>query len=88
MTKKVKIYYNVEFYEYETAHNTDISNKFQYTEFNKYKELKIVEINISELTNQNTFTKSSIEFSIKVQNINFYNTFQNILFKIININIT
>ena len=75
LMKKIKIYCNVEFHKYETAYNTDISNKFQYTEFDEYKELKTVKIDISELINQNTSTEFNIKFFIKVQNINFFNVF-------------
>ena len=68
----------MEFCEYETTYNTDISNKFQYTEFNKYKESETVEINISELINQNTSTEFNIKFSVKMQNVNSFNAFQNV----------
>ena len=62
LIKRIKIYYDVKFCEYETTHsNTDISNKFQYAEFNKYKESETVEIDILKSINQNTF----IEFNIK-----------------------
>ena len=88
LTKRVKIYCDVEFHEYETTHNTDISNEFQYTEFNEYKELKTVEIDIPELINQNISTKSNIESSAEAQNINFSDVFQNVLFEIINTSIT
>ena len=63
----------MEFYEYETTHNTDISNKFQYAEFDEYEESETVEIDISELTNQNTFTEFSIESFTEAQNISSYN---------------
>ena len=59
----------MKFCEYETTHNTDISNKFQYTEFNEYKESETIKIDILKSTNQNTFTKSSIEPSAKMQNV-------------------
>ena len=73
LTKRVKIYYNVKFHKYKITYNTDISNKFQYAEFNKYKESEIIEIDIPKLINQNTFIESNIESFIKTQNINFYN---------------
>ena len=57
LTKRIKTYCNVEFHEYKTTHNTDINNKFQYTEFNKYKKSKTVKINISESTDQHTSTE-------------------------------
>ena len=87
LTKKIKTYCNVEFHKHKTAHNTDISNKFQYTKFNKYKESETVEIDISKSTDQNTFTKFNIEFFIKVQNINFHNVFHNTSSETINTNI-
>ena len=51
LTKRIKTYCNVEFHKYKTAHNTDISNEFQYAEFNEYKESETVKIDISESTN-------------------------------------
>ena len=77
----------MEFHKYETTYNTDISNKFQYTEFNKYKELKTVEIDISKSINQNAFTELSIEPFTKMNNINSFDVFQNILSEPINISI-
>ena len=87
LMKKIKIYCNVKFHKYETAHNTDTSNKFQYAEFNEYKELETVKIDISKSTNQNTFTKFNIESFTEAQNINSFNTFQNVLSEPMNINI-
>ena len=64
----------MEFYEYETTHNNiDISNEFQYAEFDKYEESETVEIDISELINQNMSAESNIEFSTKAQDIGFHN---------------
>ena len=70
LTKRVKIYCNVKFCEYETTHNADISNEFQYAEFNEYEESKTVEIDIPESINQNVFTEPSIESFTEAQNIN------------------
>ena len=67
--KRVKIYCNVKFYEYETTHNADTSNEFQYAEFDKYEESETVEIDIPESTNQNMFTEPNIEPSTEVQNV-------------------
>ena len=83
LTKRIKTYCDMKFYKYETTHNTDISNEFQYTEFDEYKESETVEIDISELTNQNTFTEFSIKSFTEVQNIDFYN----ISSELMNINI-
>ena len=79
LMKRVKTYCNVKFRKYETAHNTDISNKFQYAEFDKYEESETVEIDIPESINQNTSTEPSIESSIKVQDIGSPDAFQNVL---------
>ena len=84
LIKRVKIYHNVKFHKYETTNNADISNKFQYTEFDKYKESETIKIDISKLTNQNTSTEPSIEPFTEVQNIGFHN----VLPEPININIT
>ena len=73
LTKRVKTYCNVKFCKYETTHNTDINNKFQYTEFNEYEKLETIKINIPESTNQNTSTESNIESSTEVQNIGSHN---------------
>ena len=52
----------MEFHEYEITHsNTNISNKFQYAEFDEYKKSETVEMNIPESINQNMFTEPSIE---------------------------
>ena len=69
LTKKIKIYHDVEFHKNKTTHNIDISNKFQYTEFDEYKKSETVEIDISKSINQNMSTESSIEHSIEMQNI-------------------
>ena len=70
LMKRVKTYCDVEFCKYETTHsNTDTSNEFQYTEFDEYEESETVEIDIPELTNQNTSTEPSIEPSTEAQDI-------------------
>ena len=56
----------MKFYEYEIIYNADISNEFQYAEFDEYEKSETVEIDIPELINQNMFTESSIEPSIEV----------------------
>ena len=63
----------MEFHEYETIYNTDINNKFQYTEFDEYKESETVEIDIPKSINQNMFTESSIEPFTEAQDIDFHN---------------
>ena len=73
LTKRVKTYHDVKFCENETTHNVDISNKFQYTEFDEYKESETVEIDIPESINQNTSTEPSIEPSTKAQDIGSHN---------------
>ena len=79
----------MKFHKYEITHsNTDTSNEFQYTEFNKYKELKTVEIDISESTNQNAFTKSSIEPFTEAEDINSSDAFQNVSSEPTNTSIT
>ena len=88
LIKRVKIYCDVEFHKYETTHNINTSNKFQYTEFDKYKESETVEIDIPESINQNVFTESSIEPFIKVEDIDFSDTSQNVLPELTNISIT
>ena len=88
LTKRVKTYCDVKFCKYETAHNTDISNKFQYTKFNEYEESETVEIDISKSINQKVFTKFNIESFVKVQDIDSFNVFQNVSSEIINISIT
>ena len=88
LIKRVKIYCDVEFHKYETTHNADISNEFQYAEFDEYKKSKTVKINISESINQNTSIEFSIESFTEVQNINFFNIFQNVSPELMNINIT
>ena len=87
LTKRIKTYHDVEFHEYETTHNTDASNKFQYTEFDEYKKSETVEIDIPESTDQNTSTESSIESSAEAQNIDFPDAFQNALPEITNTSI-
>ena len=80
LTKKVKTYHDVEFHEYETTHNnTDTSNKFQYTEFDEYKESETVEIDIPESTDQNMSTEPSIEPSAEAQDIGSPDASQNVL---------
>ena len=87
--KRVKTYCNVEFHEYETTHsNTDTSNEFQYTEFNKYKESETVKIDIPELTNQNTSTESSIKPSTEAQDIGSPDASQNVSPEPMNTSIT
>ena len=88
LTKKVKIYCDVKFHKYEITHNTDISSKFQYAEFNKYKKSKTVKIDIPESTNQNMFTEFSIKPSTEMQNIDSPDAFQNVLPESMNTNIT
>ena len=88
LIKRIKTYHNVKFHEYETTHNADISNKFQYTKFNEYEESEIVEIDISELTDQNTSTEFSIEPSAKVQNISSSDVSYNVSPKTMNTSIT
>ena len=66
LMKRVKTYYDVEFHKNEITHNIDISNEFQYIEFDEYKESETVNINISKLINQNTFTEPSIKSFTKV----------------------
>ena len=78
LMKRVKIYCDVEFCEYETTHNTDTSSKFQYTEFDKYKKSETVEIDIPE----------SIKTFIKAQNISSSDASQNVLPEPMNTNIT
>ena len=87
LTKRVKIYHDVEFHEYEITYNADISNEFQYTEFDEYEESETVEIDISKSTDQNTFIKPSIESSAEAQNINSFNAFYNASPEIMNTNI-
>ena len=89
LTKRIKTYHDVKFHEYETTHsNTDISNKFQYTEFDKYKKSETVKIDIPESTNQNVSTEPNIKPFIKTENINFSNAFQNVSPELTNTNIT
>ena len=73
LIKRVKTYCDVKFHKYETTHNADTSNEFQYTKFDEYEESETVEIDIPESTNQNTFKEPSIEPFIKAQNIGFHN---------------
>ena len=87
LIKKVKTYHDVKFYKYETTHNINISNKFQYAEFNKYKKLKTVKIDISESINQNIFTEFNIKPSTEALNINFSDVFQNVSSESTNTNI-
>ena len=63
--KKIKIYCDVKFHKYKTTHNINISNEFQYAEFNKYEKSETVKIDISELTNQNMFIEPNIKSFIK-----------------------
>ena len=89
LTKRVKTYCDVEFHKYEITHsNTDISNEFQYTKFDKYKESETVEIDISKLTDQNTSIEFSIKSSAEAQDINSFNAFHDVLSEIINTSIT
>ena len=70
LTKRVKIYCDVEFHKYKIIYNnTDISNEFQYAEFDEYEESETVEINILKSINQNTFTEFNIEPFTEVQDI-------------------
>ena len=79
LMKRVKTYCDVEFCEYKTTHNNaDISSEFQYAEFDECEESETVEIDISESTNQNTSTESSIESSTEVQNIGSSDASQNV----------
>ena len=77
----------MEFHEYETAHNTDTSNEFQYTEFDEYEESETVEIDIPESTDQNTFTEPSIESSAEMQDIDSPDAFHDALPEITNTSI-
>ena len=77
----------MKFHEYKTTYNADISNKFQYIEFDKYKKSEIVKIDISESTDQNTSTESSIESSAKTQNIDSPDASQNVLLETTNTSI-
>ena len=77
----------MEFHKYEITYNTDASNKFQYAEFDKYKESETVEINISESTDQNISTELSIKSSAKMQNINSSDVSHDTSLKIMNISI-
>ena len=79
LIKRVKIYCDVEFHEYETTHNTDTSNEFQYAEFDKYKESETVEIDIPKLINQNMSTEFSIKPSIEAQDMGSSDASQNVL---------
>ena len=88
LMKRVKTYHNVKFHKYETAHNADTSNEFQYAEFDEYKKSETVEIDIPESINQNTSTESNIKPSIKAQNIDSPDAFQNVLPEPMNTNIT
>ena len=55
--KRVKTYCNVKFHEYETFNTAEeISEEFQYEEFDKFEKTEIMEINLSE-----TFATSSHE---------------------------
>ena len=69
LTKKIKTYHDVEFHKYETTHNTDISNEFQYAEFDEYKKSETVEIDIPKSINQNISTEPSIEPFTEAQDI-------------------
>ena len=60
----------MKFCKYETTHNTDTNNEFQYTEFDKYKKSETVKIDIPELINQNTSTEPNIKSSTEAQDIN------------------
>ena len=70
----------MKFHKYKTIHsNADISNEFQYTEFNEYEESETVEIDIPESINQNTSTEPNIEPFTEVQNIDSHDAPQNVL---------
>ena len=49
LTKRVRIYCNVKFHEYETFNAADeIDKEFQYEEFDKFEKAEIVKIDLSE----------------------------------------
>ena len=64
LTKRVKIYCNIKFCEYETFNIADeISKEFQYEEFDKFKKTEIMKINLSEIS------ATSLHKSIEIKDL-------------------